>query len=141
MLYFFNFWMLTCKWCFWYVVFEYLIKRKGKKKQLGYFFHKIKIFQNKKRVYQPMNMNPYLGFRMVVNFKSLFFFNYSDVVQRIKVNKYVMFRKIISVVSLACQFIYMYYNWFHKGELRKGGNPYLNKKGSNREIPTLSNHI
>ena len=35
-----------------------------------------------------MNMNPYLGFRKVVNFKSLFFFNYSDVVQRIKVNKY-----------------------------------------------------
>ena len=35
-----------------------------------------------------MNMNPYLGFRKVVNFKSLFFFNYSDVAQRIKVNKY-----------------------------------------------------
>ena len=53
----------------------------------------------------------------------------------------VMFRKIISVVSLARQFVYMYYNWFHKGELRKGDNPYLNKKGSNREIPTLSNPI
>jgi hypothetical protein len=45
------------------------------KKQLGYFFHKKKIFQKKKKegVYQPMNMNPYLGFRKVVNFKSLFF--------------------------------------------------------------------
>ena len=35
--YLFNFWMLTCKWCFWYVVFEYLIKRKGKK-TVGLFF-------------------------------------------------------------------------------------------------------
>jgi hypothetical protein len=52
-----------------------------------------------------------------------------------------MFRKIMPVASLARQFVYMYYNWFHKGELRKGDNPYLNKKGSNREIPTLSNHI
>ena len=33
-----------------------------------------------------MNMNPYLGFRKEVNFKSLYF-NYSDVVQRIKVKK------------------------------------------------------
>ena len=39
---FFKFWMLTCKWCFWYVVFEYLIKRKG------YFFHKINIFKKEK---------------------------------------------------------------------------------------------
>jgi hypothetical protein len=44
----------------------------------------------------------------------------------------------MSVVSLARQFVYMYYNWFHKGELRKGDNPYLHKKGSNREIPILS---
>jgi hypothetical protein len=29
------------------------------------------------------------------------------------------------VVSLARQFVYMYYNWFHKGELKKGDNPYL----------------
>ena len=29
---FFKFWMLTCIWCFWYVVFEYLIKTKGKEK-------------------------------------------------------------------------------------------------------------
>jgi hypothetical protein len=52
-----------------------------------------------------------------------------------------MFRKIMPVVSLARQFVYMYYNWFHKGELRKGDNPYLHNKGSNKEIPTLSNHI
>ena len=35
-----------------------------------------------------MNMNPYLGFRKAVNFKSFFFFNYSEVVQRFKVKKY-----------------------------------------------------
>jgi hypothetical protein len=52
-----------------------------------------------------------------------------------------MFRKIMPVVSLARQFVYMYYNWFHKGELRKGDNPYLQNKDSNREIPILSNHI
>jgi hypothetical protein len=44
---FFKFWMLTCIWCFWYVVFEYLMKRKGKEK-VDYFFHKIKISPNKK---------------------------------------------------------------------------------------------
>ena len=33
-------------------------------------------------------MNPYLGFRKAVNFKSFCFFNYSDVVQRIKVKTY-----------------------------------------------------
>ena len=52
-----------------------------------------------------------------------------------------MFTKSMPVASLTRQFVYMYYNWFHKGELRKGDNPYLNKNGSNREIPTLSNHI
>ena len=44
-----------------------------------------------------MNMNPYFGFRKAVNFKPLFFFNYSDVVQRIKVKnikKNMMLRKI-----------------------------------------------
>jgi len=35
-----------------------------------------------------MNMNPHLGFRKAVNFKSFFFFNFSDVVQRIKGKKY-----------------------------------------------------
>ena len=30
--FFFKFWMLTCIWCFWYVDFEYLMKRKGKEK-------------------------------------------------------------------------------------------------------------
>jgi hypothetical protein len=30
--FFFKFWMLTCIWCFWYIVFEYLMKRKGKEK-------------------------------------------------------------------------------------------------------------
>ena len=49
--------------------------------------------------------------------------------------------KSMPVASLTSQFVHMYYNWFRKGELRKGDNPYLNKKGSNREIPTLSNHI
>jgi hypothetical protein len=43
-----------------------------------------------------------------------------------------MFRKIMSVVSLARQFVYMYYNWFHKGELGKGDNPYLQNKDYNR---------
>jgi hypothetical protein len=47
----------------------------------------------------------------------------------------------MSIVSLARQFVCMYYNWFHKGDLRKGDDPYLLNKGSNREIPTLSNHI
>jgi hypothetical protein len=32
----------------WYVVFEYLMKRKGKEK-VGYFFHQIKIPPPKKR--------------------------------------------------------------------------------------------
>ena len=42
------------------------------------------------------------------------------------------------VVSLARQFAYMYYNWFHKGELRKGDNPYLHNKGPNiREGPII----
>ena len=61
------------------------------KEKLGHFFHKMTIFQNKKKgAYQPMNMNPYLGFRKAVNFKS-FFSNYSDVVQESKwknINKY-----------------------------------------------------
>ena len=56
----------------WYVVFEYLMKRKGKEK-VGYFFHQIKISPPKKDAYQPMNMNPYLSFRKAVTFKSLFF--------------------------------------------------------------------
>ena len=48
-----------------YVVFLIFNKKKKKKvkKNLGYFFHKTKIFQKKKGAYQPMNMNPYLGFR------------------------------------------------------------------------------
>ena len=60
-----------------YVVFEYLIKRKGKEK-VGLLFHKMKIFQ-KKGAYQPMNINLYNGFRKAVNFK-FFFPNYSDAV-------------------------------------------------------------
>jgi hypothetical protein len=52
---------------------------------MDHFFFSIKNVLPKKGAYQPMNMNPYFGFRKAVNFKPLFFFNYSDVVQRIKV--------------------------------------------------------
>jgi hypothetical protein len=46
--YFLNFGMLTCKWCFWYVGFEYLIKKKGKK-TVGLFFSYNKNFPKKKK--------------------------------------------------------------------------------------------
>ena len=65
-LFFSEFWMLKCLWCFWYmyVIFEYLLKRKG---------IKLTPPPPKKGAYQPMNMNPYLGYRKAINFKSLFF--------------------------------------------------------------------
>jgi hypothetical protein len=43
---------------FWYIVFGYLIKRKGKKNSWVIFFIKLKFSKKKKEgVYQPMNMN------------------------------------------------------------------------------------
>ena len=41
------------------------------KKKLGHFFN-MKIFKKKVLILIPMNMNPYLGFRKAVNFKSFF---------------------------------------------------------------------
>ena len=74
----FKFWMLTCIWCFWYVVFEYLMKKKVKNK-LDYFFHKIKISAPKK---VPTNLWIWTHILVLERqlTSNLIFFNYSYVV-------------------------------------------------------------